>query len=533
MTRRELIWLVGKAGGYSAAFVTMRSMGLLAEPPGDQAPFDVPANSGRGTKVAILGAGIAGLVAAYEMRKAGFECTVLEARDRPGGRNWSIRRGDTVAFTDGTRQSCAFDEGLYFNAGPGRIPSIHRTMLGYCRELGVAMEVEVNTSRSALVQGDRVFDGRPLEQREVINDMRGHVAELLAKAVRQGALDQEVSREDRDRLLTFLRSFGDLRADHAYAGSTRAGVLRSAGAGDSEEERRAPLSLHALLDASFWQGLVQEERLDMQATMFQATGGMDRIPYAFAKRLGNVVKYTCPVTEMRKTANGVRVVYLNGSNRTPRTLDASYCICTLPFSVLSATQNDLSPRVQSALRQVAYAPGYKIAWQSRRFWEQEENIYGGISWLASGPISLEAGSVLANVWYPSDRLLSDKGVLISGYGIEGGEFGNLPSIDAKLAASRAAVEKLHPGRGRELTNPLYVAWGKIPFSLGSWLRTAPDPARNQPEYYAGPYAEFLSPDDRIYFAGDHCSHLNTWQEGAALSAQRAIQMIVARMRETR
>jgi monoamine oxidase len=124
-------------------------------------------------------------------------------------------------------------------------------------------------------------------------------------------------------------------------------------------------------------------------------------------------------------------------------------------------------------------------------------------------------------------------VLISGYAMDGGEFGALPSIAAKLAASRSAVEKLHPGRGKELTKPLYVAWGQIPFSLGSWVRTAADPTTNLPDYYAGPYAEFLTPDDRIYFAGDHCTHLNTWQEGAVLSAHRTIQMIVTRMRETR
>jgi len=96
-------------------------------------------------------------------------------------------------------------------------------------------------------------------------------------------------------------------------------------------------------------------------------------------------------------------------------------------------------------------------------------------------------------------------------------------MEAKFAASRAAVEKLHPGRGGELTKPLYVAWSKIPFSLGSWFAG--------PGYYDGPYKEILKPDGRIYFAGDWCSHVNTWQEGAALSAQRAAQMIVDRVRE--
>jgi monoamine oxidase len=521
MTRRELIWHAARTGGYGAAFLAMRSMDLLASPLAVTTPFQLPSNAGRGTKVAILGAGIAGLVAAYEMRKAGFDCTVLEARQRPGGRNWTIRRGAKVEFTDGAVQQCSFDEGQYFNAGPARIPSLHQTMLGYCRELGVAMEVEVNTSRSTLLQSDKAFGGRPIEQREVINDARGRVAELLAKAISQGALDQDVTREDRERMFAFLRSFGDLRSDYVYAGSNRAGWKRLPGAGEVDEEIREPLPMRALLDASFWPGVMFEEGSDQQATMLQPVGGMDQIPHAFARRLGKAVKYGCPVTEIRKTSDGVRVVYTERG--AIRSLEASYCICTMPLSVLQATRNDLSPRVVSAMNQVGYAAGYKIAWESRRFWEQENNIYGGISWLSTGPISVEA-SILANVWYPSGGLLSEKGVLVAGYGTESGEFGRLASLEAKFAASKAAVEKLHPGRGKELTKPLYVAWAKIPFNLGSWIRGD--------GYHEGPYKEFLIPDGRIYFAGDYCSHLTTWQEGAALSAQRAVEMITKRVRES-
>jgi len=131
MTRRELIWHAARTGGYGAAFLAMRSMDLMAAPLAVTTPFEIPPNAGRGTKVAILGAGIAGLVAAYEMRKAGFDCTLLEARQRPGGRTWTIRRGAKVEFTDGAVQQCAFDDGQYLNAGPARIPSLHQTMLGY------------------------------------------------------------------------------------------------------------------------------------------------------------------------------------------------------------------------------------------------------------------------------------------------------------------------------------------------------------------------------------------------------------------
>src|SRR5581483_1155852 len=329
MTRRELIWKASGAGGYSAAFVLMRAMGLLAEPAGSSPAFHLPADIGRRKKVVILGAGIAGLVAAWELHKAGFECTVLEARQRPGGRNWSVRRGTKIEFTDGSVQQCAFDEGLYLNAGPGRIPSIHQTMLGYCRELGVAMEVEVNVSRSALLMSDSAFAGRPIEQREAINDTRGHVAELLAKAIRKGALDEEISAGDRERMLAFLRTFGDLRPDYRYAGSSRAGLKQLPGAGNVDEETREPLPLHSLLDASFWRGLAQEETFDQQATMLQPVGGMDRIPYAFAQRLGKTIKYGCAVSETRKSEEGIRVVY--SERGSTHQSEASYCVCTLPL----------------------------------------------------------------------------------------------------------------------------------------------------------------------------------------------------------
>ena len=518
MTRRELIWQAARAGGYSAAFVLMRAMGLLAEPAGPSTSFQLPPGVGRGNKVIILGAGIAGLVAAWELGKAGFDCVLLEARQRPGGRNWSVRRGSKIEFTDGTVQQCTFDEGLYLNAGPARIPSIHQTMLGYCRELGVAMEVEVNVSRSALLESDSVFAGRPIEQREAINDMRGQVAELLAKAIRKGSLDEEIHVEDREGMLAFLRTFGDLRPDYRYAGSSRAGLKQLPGAGDVDETRREPLPLSALLDASFWRGLAQEETFDQQATMLQPVGGMDRIPYAFAERLGKTIKFGCPVKEIRKTENGVRVMYTERG--VTRSLEAPYCVCTLPLTVLSSVKHDFSGAVTAAIAQVTYAAAFKIAWESRRFWELGANIYGGISWLAQGPISVE-NSTLANLWYPSGGLLSEKGILVAGYGTEAGAFAALPGIEAKFAASRAAVEKVHPGHGQELKKPVYVSWQKIPYSLGSWVRGD--------GYFDGPYEQFLQPDGRIYFAGDFCSHLTVWQEGAALAAQRAARMIVERV----
>src|ERR1700733_13775640 len=145
ISRREFLVRVGNAGGFGAAYLTMQGLGLTAARAEPRPVLDATSGlgpgmgpgAGNGARVAILGAGIAGLVAAYEMNPLGYACTVLEARTRPGGRNWTVRGGDTVLLTDGTSQTCNWSEGQYQNFGPGRIPSAHSTMLGYCRKLGV------------------------------------------------------------------------------------------------------------------------------------------------------------------------------------------------------------------------------------------------------------------------------------------------------------------------------------------------------------------------------------------------------------
>jgi len=108
LTRRGFLTRVGQAGGFSAAFLTMQSLGLLPMPEAEAISWDAAPDTGKGTKVVILGGGIAGLVAAYEMGKLGYRCTVLEARSRPGGRNWTVRNGTTISFTDGTKQTAAW-----------------------------------------------------------------------------------------------------------------------------------------------------------------------------------------------------------------------------------------------------------------------------------------------------------------------------------------------------------------------------------------------------------------------------------------
>ena len=93
-----------------------------------------------------------------------------------------------------------------------------------------------------------------------------------------------------------------------------------------------------------------------------------------------------------------------------KSIEADYCICALPISILKTIPNDFSPRVKQAITEVGYDSAYKVAWESRRFWEQDYNLYGGLSFVVKGPVNL--------VWYPSWKLFSDNGSFVAGYGVE-------------------------------------------------------------------------------------------------------------------
>src|SRR6201996_9059271 len=461
LSRRDFLVRVGQAGGYSAAFTMMQSLGLLPVMASAASTNDHPAGSGKGTSVVILGGGIAGLATAYELSKLGYTCTLLEARERVGGRNWTVRNGTKVEFTDGSTQNCVFGEGLYQNFGPARLPSVHRTMLGYCRELGVPLEVEVNTSRSAYLQAKTLDGGKTVQNRQVEYDTRPHVAELLAKCVQRGALDQELSHDDKEQMIEFLKLYGDLSPDLFYKGSSRAGWKISPGAGDVVGVPNDPLDMRALLSAHLWRELTEEDEIDWQATMFQPIGGMDQIPMAFKKKLGSVVRQRAEVIQIRQNASGVKVVYRDLASGKHETVSADYCVCALPLTILKTMDTDFSPERKAAINGCSYDSAYKIAWESRRFWEQDANIYGGLSFL---------DSTVSTVWYPSAKMFSETGIILGGYGIENGsEFGTLPDTESKLAASRNSIELLHPGRSRELKNPIYISWGHIPYNLGSWV----------------------------------------------------------------
>ncbi|WP_031235334.1 FAD-dependent oxidoreductase [Asticcacaulis sp. AC402] len=515
-TRRQILARFTAVAGFAGGYAALHALGLTGSEAWAGMP-DLKPGSGAGVRVAIIGAGPAGLAAAYELGKAGYHCTLLEARDRAGGRNWTVRRGTQIEYLNGSKQICAFDEGQYFNAGPARIPAHHQATLGYCREFGVTMETEVNWSGRARIQADRLNEGKPIEMRQAIFDYRGHMAELLAKVGKAGALDQTFTGDDKDRLMEGLSTWGHLSEQLTYQGADPSGYEVEPAAGAQSPKPKPPLPLNVVGDPFVQAVSTFADAADFQATMQQPVGGMDRIPDAFEARLGNVIRKGCEVKRIRKTSKkgkvGVDIFYFDRVTGQAEVLSADYCICTMPLPVLAGIESDFARPVKAAIdkNKGINVGGYKIAFQSPRFWESNDHIYGGLSFTDRDTFA---------TWYPSDRFHSPEGVIIAGYAFNGrmGE----RSLTEQIAYARETVDRLHPGMGGAMKTPAIVNWHEIPYSQGlAGFLSDTDRAA---------YDLLSQPDGAIYFAGDHLSFVSSWQQGAFCSAHRVVNMIAERQR---
>jgi monoamine oxidase len=466
----------------------------------------------------ILGAGIAGLVSAYELSRAGYRVTVLEARDRVAGRVWTIRGGDRIEQQGRPDQLATFSQGNYFNAGAARIPSTHRAILGYARRLSVPMEAMVNANHSAGWD----IGGALNPERRMVNDMRGRLAELLAKAIDQHALDSEVPKGELEMIRQFLAPYAELDLTGRYVPQGRSGYSVEGGAYGQAPVPLPALSWKELLPrpAGSPRGSIAvpyffQEVWDMQATMLQPVGGMDRIAYAIYERVRPLVRLNSPVREIRRTATGVRVAYGAGQ----KVIDADYCICTLPARLLARIPADFSAAKKAAIASVEYRGHVKVAFESPRFWEQNDNIYGGLAW---------TDRLNENIMYPSGGFNDPTGVLVTAY-CAGWTRPDNPqafaalSHEQRLQMCRDSVEALHPGSGRLLGKGVTVAWGLTPWSEGGgaiWPGGLVGAVSRPPAY-----SELQKPEGPIAFAGEHLSYQPAWQEGAVLSAQEAMKIV--------
>jgi monoamine oxidase len=521
LNRRNLLALIGATAGGAAMYQAMTSLGLAAESP-YRGPIKLEGDP-KGASVIILGAGLAGLTAAFELGRAGYKVQILEYNTRPGGRNWSIRGGDVYTELGGATQHCQFDAGLYLNPGPWRIPYHHHALLDYCRRFGVQLEPFIQLNHNALLHSAQAFGGAPQRIRDIKADFEGGISELLAKAAQKGALDDAVSREDQEILLEALRAHGGLDRDFRYkAGDDSAefrGYAKGPGGGlGAKPVGGEPIGLHDILTSRLWRGLQNFLAYDFQTTMFQPVGGMGRIGEAFARQLPNVIRYGAKVTGVSQDEHGVAIAFENlAQGGAVEEIRADWCVCTLPLTILSQISVNVSAPMKAAIDAVPYGSSVKFGLQfRRRFWEEDEHIFGGISY---------TDLPIRQISYPSAGYnAGGKGVLLGGYTFDGPnsyEFTAMPPAERiKFAVEYGA--QIHPQYRTEFENGISVAWHRAPFTLGCAGAWSEETRRDH-------YDNLCQIDGRIVLAGEHVSYIPAWQEGAILSALDAITRLHKRV----
>ena len=512
MTKRDLLGLIGRTAGAGAMYAAMTTYGHAQE-----SPFKGPVKldgDPKGASVLILGAGVAGMTAALELSRAGYKVQVLEYNDRVGGRSWTLKGGDTYTELGGATQTCQFSPGSYINPGPWRIPWNHHGLMHYCNELGVQLEVFQQNNHNAYIHSTKAFGGKPQRYRTIAADYYGHVSELLAKAVKQGALADSLGKEDGEILLESLRSSGALDKNMRYVkgreSSGRRGWDKQPGGGlTAEPIPSETLTAETVLQSRLWQAIGGNISFEHQQAIFQPVGGMENVAKGFGRAVGHLVRLNSKITAIRQDDSGVTVDYLDTKTGQKLTAKADWCVCALPLTILSQIPINVGPTLDAAIHAVPYLPGMKVGIEfKRRFWEQDEKIFGGIT-----STDLPIGSIS----YPSYGYGSKgPGVLLAAY-MNGSYAYEMTTLSPAERVQRALGwgAQIHPQYRDEFMNGVAVGWHRVPWTqgcFGIWTEAS----------RAEHYKNLCQLDGRIVLAGEHASYVGGWQEGGITSALDAI-----------
>lgn len=449
--------------------------------------------TGKVKKIIIIGAGLAGLSAAYELTQASHDVTILEARSRPGGRVHTLRD--------------PFAEGVYAEAGATRIPNHHHITLKYVKLFGLPLELfEPGNLRSVYhVRGKRI-EVTPGRRIEWPYNLTAEERALGLNGLRQKVIG------------SMLSQIGDVTDPKwpspellkKYDHMNRSDFWRSQGA---SSEAIALLSLGGIDDRiETWSTLfmLRNQALNRERKeYYKIKGGNDLLPKAFATRLSEKVQYNAQVVRIEQNSEQVRVIFdRSGQNHA---LTADYLICAVPFSVQRNIQCSpaLSIEKQRSIEQLSYLSGSKIFLQSKkRFWLED-----GFSGFATTDLPIR------EIWDMSHNHPGTRG-LLQAYPISlHSRHVTGMTESERINFALAQVEMIYPGIRQHFEGGVTKCWDE-----DKW-------ARGVSSYYKpGEFSSLLPyvarPEGRIYFAGEHTSvWIDGWMQGALDSGNRVAREV--------
>jgi monoamine oxidase len=426
---------------------------------------------------------------------------------------------------NGTLQTCAFDEGLFLNAGPGRIAHHHVRVIDYCRQFGVALQPFIFTSRANLVHSGHLGNGRTMQARRAYYDLQGHVAELLSKCAATPGIDLPITPADLEKFQEMLANFGGLskstiggRTSYSYRNQYgHAGYEVPPGPVREPARPLSPMALDEILRSRVWDDYIfRDAEYSWQTSLMEPVGGMDNFVKSFARQaltrqagtIEGLVRFGAKVSVIELAGDKVIVAYEDGTGMHSLTTD--FCISTIPMPIFKNLTTNLPAAFMEAARKLPTDAAGKVGWQAERFWETKDQIYGGISWTTDA---------ITQVWYPSAGFLSRKGVLTGAYfyGKVAEDLNARPPAE-RLRIAREQGEKLHPDYGKYVEHGLAIGWNNMEFERMGWADNG-DPA------FAANALVLATPQGRFHVAGDQVTDYAGWQEGAIISAWDAVRSI--------
>lgn len=445
-------------------------------------------------RVVVIGAGIAGLVSAYELKRAGHDVVLLEAQNRVGGRVYTAR---------------SFAPGLYAEYGAMRIPRVHELTLAYCQRFGLALRpfvmgnpktlVYVGGQRMTMEEAEREPARLPFELGE---HERGRTYSDLWNEATKDVVDR-YRKEGETALVSIIEEYDrfsirEFLVDRGWS----EGAIELYGVMSFREANMNAAVIEQLRE------IVGRAFEDMQ----EIVGGFDLLPNAFYSNLKENVRFGANVHAIEQDEGKVTVRYKTESGRFAETGD--YAVCAIPFSILRDVEvtPSFSREKQKAIRELNYNPSTKVLFQTKsRFWERNNGIVGGTT---------ATDLPIRRICYPSHAEPGEpRGTLLASYtwGQDALRWGGMDE-ETRLEEALEDVAKIHPEIVDEYEVGATHAWYNDRWARGAF-------ALFEPEQETRLQKHIVQPEGRVRFAGEHCSLWHAWIQGALESGIRAAREI--------